>query len=527
MPKPLLSLAWAAVLALTALAYEPQLRLGFTDTDALADYAAARAEGLSGWLSQLTLPLTGGVGGANANFWRPGVMLHYALQRALFGDDARLWQAWDLGLHLAVVAALGLAARSLGVSASGALLTGMIFALHPLGVEIVPAVARNIDVLVALFSLLAIAAAGQGRAALTVLLGLAALSFKETALAAMPVALLALHQRAGLPRAVKVAGAWAVGVGLYLVARTAVLSGLGGYYEEERTFTLGRLGAALRAAPWESLFPGFSLQLAPLGEPLRALGAFALLAALLGIAARRWREGAPAAALGLLLWALPVLLYGLTGTYSRRLLYLPSAGLCVVLAEGVALLAAPGAARALGAACLGLLLSLIPASPIVHEYTDWAENDAVTRSLTTAVEDELRALPPGSVVWVVDRCVWINSEPLRARTFHGDKTLNNCVATYSLQAWADDRLGAGHLSLRALTSTQPTGPIPAPEWSLEGGALTLRRAAMKRALTGAAKDAGWTLQREASVSVLTPPPSAAGQWALIAGGERGALVRLP
>lgn len=526
MPNPPPRLAWAALLTLTAFAYRGQLRLGFTDTDALADYAAARAEGLSGWLTQLTLPLTGGVGGANANFWRPGVMLHYALQRALFDDDTRLWQAWDLGLHLAAVATLGLAARALGVGAGAALGAGLLFALHPLGVEIVPAVARNIDTLVGLGALGMIAAAGQGRLALTAALGLVALSFKETALAAMPVALLALAWRVGPKRAAKVAGVWALGVPLYLAARTAVLSGIGGYYEEERTFTLGRLGAALRAAPWESLLPGYSLGLEPLSEPLRALGAAALTAVLVAVAARRWREGAPAAALGLLLWALPVLLYGLTGTYSRRLLYLPSAGLCLTLAEGAALLAAPGA-RALGALCLGLALSLLPASPLVHEYTDWAENDAVTRSLTTGVEAELRALPPGSVVWVVDRCVWINSEPRRARTFHGQKTLNNCVATYSLQAWADDRLGAGHLSLRALTSTQPTGPIPAPDWSMEQGALTLRRAAMKRALTGAAKDAGWGLERQEDVSRLTPPPSASGQWALIAGGERGALVRLP
>ena len=526
MPKHLLSLAWAALLTITALAYKSQLRLGFTDTDALADYAAARAEGLSGWLTQLTLPLTAGVGGANANFWRPGVMLHYALQRALFDDNTRHWQAWDLGLHLSAVAALGLAARSLGVSSATALLAGMIFALHPLGVEIVPAVARNIDILVALFSLGAIAAAGQGRALFTTILGLCALSFKETALAAMPVALLALFWRRDATSAAKVAGAWAVGVPLYLVARTAVLSGLGGYYEDERTFTLGRLAAALRAAPWESLFPGFSLGLEPLGEPLRALGALVLFLALLAVAARRLRDGAPAAALGLLLWALPVLLYGLTGTYSRRLLYLPSAGLCLVLADGVALLAAPGA-RGLGALCIGLVLSLIPASPLVHEYSDWAENDAVTRSLTTAVAPELAALPPGSVVWLIDRCVWINSEPRRARTFHGKKTLNNCVATYSLQAWADDRFGAGHLTLRAVTSTQPEGPLPAPDYSLEDGALVLQRAAMRRSLTGLAKDAGWTLAREASVSVLTPPPGASGQWALIAGGERGALVRLP
>ena len=526
MPKHLLSLAWAALLTITALAYQFQLRLGFTDTDALADYAAARAEGLAGWLNQLTLPLTAGVGGANANFWRPGVMLHYALQRALFDDNTRHWQAWDLGLHLSAVAALGLAARSLGVSSATALFAGMVFALHPLGVEIVPAVARNIDVLVALFSLAAIAAAGQGRALFTAILGLCALSFKETALAAMPVALLALFWRSGRASAAKVAGAWAVGVPLYLVARTSVLSGIGGYYEDERTFTFGRLGAALRAAPWESLFPGFSLSVEPLGEPLRALGALILFVVLLGVAARRLRDGAPAAALGLLLWGLPVLLYGLTGTYSRRLLYLPSAGLCLVLAEGLALLAAPGA-RGLGALCLGFVLSLLPASPIVHNYTDWAENDAVTRSLTTGVAPELAALPPGSVVWVIDRCVWINSEPYRARTFHGKKTLNNCVATYSLQAWADDLFGPGHLTLRALTSTQPEGPLPPPEVSVEDGALVLRRASMRRSLTGLGKEAGWTLVREESVSVLTPPSAASGQWALIAGGERGALVRLP
>ena len=63
------------------LCYRWQLDLGLTDTDAWADWAAARTDSLADLAGQVVKPLTGGVGGGNANFYRPVVMLHYALQQ--------------------------------------------------------------------------------------------------------------------------------------------------------------------------------------------------------------------------------------------------------------------------------------------------------------------------------------------------------------------------------------------------------------------------------------------------------------
>lgn len=516
-PRGALALGAAALLALNLWAWRDNLALGFTDTDALADYAAARAEGLGGWARQLWTPLTGGVGGSNANFYRPVTMLHYAAMRAVLGDWTPGWQAWDLVLHGLAAALLGAVVRAIGGGVGAALGAAALFTLHPLAVEVVPAVARNLDTLMTVFALGAVLAAARGAQGLAVALGLGALGCKETAVVLPAVALL-LWGRAGW----RWLAAWAVGIGLFLVARTAVLEGLGGYYAAEQTLSPGGALGALARAAWECTLPGWSGPLdrvVPVG--LRApvgLGAVALAGAL---AARAWARGERRLAVGLALWALPVLLYGLTGTYSRRLLYLPTAG----LALGVSGLGAAGGWARGGLALWAL--TLLPASPAVHRYRDWGWNDQVTRSLTTGVEAQLRALPPGSTVWVLDRCIWLNAEPYRGRTWKPGRTLNNCVASYSLQAWADDRLGPGHVRLRMLTSTQPKGPVPPPQVRVAPGLLVLEGPRLGRALTEGARAAGFEAEVGEGQWTLRVPPERAGEHALIAGGDAGVLLVLP
>ena len=93
----------AFLLLIAAASFGWILQLGFTDTDALADVAAARVDGFGGIWGELTSPLTDGLAGKNANFWRPTTMLQFAFLRGLFGWSAWGWQAWDLGLHLGCV----------------------------------------------------------------------------------------------------------------------------------------------------------------------------------------------------------------------------------------------------------------------------------------------------------------------------------------------------------------------------------------------------------------------------------------
>lgn len=138
----------AMVVLLTMRAFGPALSWGFTDADAWADVAWARHP----LGDQLLARLTGGVGGDNANFWRPAVMIQFWIERAAFGWAPLGWHAWDLAEH--VVATL-LLARFVHQQATYAglpprpitTLVTLLFVVHPLAEEIVPAVARNIDLL--------------------------------------------------------------------------------------------------------------------------------------------------------------------------------------------------------------------------------------------------------------------------------------------------------------------------------------------------------------------------------------------
>ena len=64
---------------------------------------------------------------------------------------------------------------------------GAVVALHPLGVEVVPAVARNIDSLLSVWVLTALLAARSGRFWLTFAACVFAMCTKETAVALLPV----------------------------------------------------------------------------------------------------------------------------------------------------------------------------------------------------------------------------------------------------------------------------------------------------------------------------------------------------
>ena len=165
-------------------------------------------------------------------FYRPWTGFSYGLNHALFGLNARSYQGVDLFLHASTAVALFLFLMALGMPAWAALLGGVWFAVHPLGVEVVPAVARRADLWVTLFLLLACWAwlpVMEGkRGAWIVLLvgaGLFAPLSKETGVA-LPFLLWALAGKGWRLRA--------LGFGLLLVApallaRTFVLHGIGGY----------------------------------------------------------------------------------------------------------------------------------------------------------------------------------------------------------------------------------------------------------------------------------------------------------
>jgi hypothetical protein len=507
------------LLVVTAWSYSGNLELGFTDADALADAAAARVDRPADLVRQVTQPLAAGVAGENANFWRPVTMLHYALLRGLFGWDPLGWQVWDLGLHLLVVCVLFLLVRAARRPDSEALLAAGLVALHPLGVEVVPAVARSIDLVFTLFALLALLAITKERVTVAAVAGVLAIGAKETAVVILPIGVLwalALGRRRD---SAVLALVWGIALPLYLWGRSAVLAGWGGYRGEEATFFLDRLGWSVGAAALELVVPGWTPQiearLSSSWGPAAALVALALASTLAALA---WRRGNRAVALGFALAFAPLVLYGLTGLYSRRLLYLPMAGLA--LAAGTL-----WHLRPLRLGIAAWIVSLAPASPLFHRDRDWLANDAVTRGLTDGLAAELGALPPDAVVWVLDRPIRLSHDPRRRMLWRKGWSVNNTAATYSLQAWVDEGLGRPDIELRFLDAVTDAERLDQADVRTEDGWIRVRRAPLDR--VWGLQGRGWELEEHGPELALRRTEASTNEWLAVLGVPSARLVAVP
>jgi tetratricopeptide (TPR) repeat protein len=302
--------------------------------------------------------------GETAPIYRPLTTLTYALNYAAAGGlDPRGFHLVNVLLHGAVsLLVLALALKvglPLAASAAGALL----FALHPIHVEVVANVAGRKDALAAMFVLLAVlahaAALRRSDLAWAVVLPplafAAALLSKENGVTAFGAFVAwdllfgreAWSRRRG--RLLALYGAYAAVLGLYLWARVAAVGSLGvplamiPFLENPlphvaiapRLLTavavLGK-GLALLVLP-RTLSPDYSYDAIPLVEsPLdpRFLASFAAIAALLWAAARLWRRW-PVVTFAVLWYGATVfptsnLLLPVGTIFGERLLYLPSVG---------------------------------------------------------------------------------------------------------------------------------------------------------------------------------------------------------
>jgi hypothetical protein len=401
-------------------------------------------------------------------------------------------------------------------SRKAALIAAGLFAFHPLSIEIVPAVARNIDSLMTLLVLASIWMAGKGRGGWALFFGALALGAKETALAGLPMAVgwAWMHGHKDLAKRLAL-GLLGLAVA-YLALRHQVLQGIGGYYETE-TLQVHRVRQAIRLGPWELIAPGWSPFLSRMPHALRFASAVTLLLSFV-VLSLRLGDKAPLSLLGLGLIVLPLVLYAITGTYTRRLLYLPTAGLCF---SAVALLRHRKSSFLLAL----WLLSLLPASPLIHRDQDWAANDAITQAMTLNLEADYAALEPGTRVWIVDRPVRLDADPVRRRLWSKGHSLNNSVAGYSLQAWADDRLGEGHIDFKTLSFTLPRGALPTPRVALRQDGVLVRHPKVKR--TKNLQPKTWERQVKGEHMLLRPRMSLQGDRLLVSGAPRSVLVALP
>lgn len=409
------------IVAAIALAAEASsLRLGFLADDF---YLLAAARGLAprGIAAFFTTPV--------ATFYRP------LLQLSVLGDLS-LWGMRPAGFHLTNVV-LHIAAALLVMALTGNVIrnrpavgmaAGVLFALYPLHAQAVTWMAGRADELctVAALGALVLFTREQRRGqrwawAGAVLLSAAALLAKEMAIS---LPLLALAAAAALPQARRSAGAWLTAAamvamaGIYLAVRTHVIGALVGAYGP---------GRHLQFAP-AALFYGFERPLYALVNPFDPLnlGIAGLPAwlrprleiplGLIGVAAL-WRWWSPAARLALswmVVSLLPIVTLG-AGVTDGRLLYLPSAFFCLLVAAVAARAverAGPAARRPARTAAAAILLI----AALAYGCALWSENWVWARSsrIAQGMLDQMGAPEvdsQGARIYVINLPVMVGAVP--------------------------------------------------------------------------------------------------------------------
>ena len=308
-----------------------------------------------------------------AGLWRPAVLLSFAADWQLTGGSAAWLHAVNLLLH-AIVAALVVLILAGYASPGGALIGGLLFAVHPVHVEAVANLVGRAELLAAAFVLAALllmrrirsrAAEGLGTWTLelalmgAVLLGLVS---KEHAVIAAPLLWLDDRARKDAPgrtpvRALILA---ALVTALWLLVRRFVDRGSSFGYVAPAFFGLGAYGRIttmmpavlvmirLLVWPWQLTHDYRPLVIERLEQPNAvALIGFLTLLALIGLAILLWKRNRAAAfaltALGLAWLPTSNLLFPTGIVVSERTLYLPSVGLALLAA-----LAGEGLIRRLG-----------------------------------------------------------------------------------------------------------------------------------------------------------------------------------
>ena len=377
-------LAIAAPALIAAALYAPALRFAFVwdDVHLIPRDEALRRWAPGAWLASDYWRASGG----HTGMWRPLVTLSFALDGALSGFRPWLFHATNLVAHALAAALVAALALALTRSRLAGLLAGAWFACAPSHVEAVAWIAGRTDTLAALFSLGALALETRGgRRARALAWGCAAaamlsketayvlalpvlalararrLPWREAALRTAPYAALALvlgalHARwAGAPLAPTLpAGALAhdrAGAAALLLAHFAYLAP---FVPHSPLLSWGAPAAPLAGAAWAGL------------ALLAALGGFAL--------ARGARVAVPLAlALAPLAPVAAAVFVEGGGRLAERSLMLPSAGVALLLALGIAAVTRAPLRR--GAAAVVGALAVLGAGETAYGLPAWRNDE--------------------------------------------------------------------------------------------------------------------------------------------------------
>lgn len=366
------------------------------------------------------------------NYYRPLMTAAYLLCYQAFGKVAFGYHLMNLALNAAVVVVLFGLTLALFGRRSIAFLAALAFALHPVHTESVDWIAGVTDLEVTLFCLLAfwcfvkMAQPGGGRShgwilAMTLSFGLALLS-KEQALMLPPLALIYEHfyrtdrgETRWNQKAARYGILWLLSIA-YLAARIRALGAFAPIvYKTRVPWTHALLSAPALAGhyiekflwPWYLcafyvFHPSTRLQ-----DPL-VLGGIAALALLILLFAALWKRNHTASfgIVWFLLMIAPVLnaRWLAANVFAERYLYLPSAGLCWLIACGAIWLwersASRPAAFQRALAVGGVALLIACAIRIALRNRDWQDD---IRLYTRTLAQQPGAAPIlnnlGTVYW--------------------------------------------------------------------------------------------------------------------------------
>jgi hypothetical protein len=358
-------------------------------------------------------------GREHGGFFRPVLILSYALDVALWGRRPVGFHLTNVGLHaLNAFLVFSLAKRLLatgrltpGRRDAAAIVAGLLFLLHPSHSEAVSWISGRADVLTTFFGLLSLlfyepepSEHRRVRLGLSVFCFALALMAKESA-AFIPLAILLLGAfrhpgptlRRRLAVGAKEAAPFLLTLAAYLVARFAALGTLIGGYGAERHLDLthSTVVSQLLRFPLRVFFPAVVLRHAPflesrlLSPVLIATGSFLLLVFVLAVLRSSARKTCVAfARRNGRLWILITLFFcallpvislriEVLTTEGERYLYFPSVFFCIVLAEVLLRLV-----RGRGKAVIAVLFLLILYAVSLWETNrHWADAARLSRSI--------------------------------------------------------------------------------------------------------------------------------------------------
>jgi hypothetical protein len=268
------------VVLLAFLAHAETLGYWFVASDTLPLIETSRATDLAGFAALFAQPLMAGSDfTATALFYRPISTLSYAIDYAVWGLNPFGYHLTNVLLHMIAAALVAVCTARITRRRAVGALAGALFAVHPVGVEVVPVTARRQDTLLTIFLLAALIlfirwyratppderlpwrwTSHRGLVGALVAYALA-IGAKETALVVPVLAIVwVLLDRDGdrdsnrpteiIRNLAGTIGPFVAVTALYLAVRISVLGGLGGYELSTSATLIDRLLFGVKYLLW-------------------------------------------------------------------------------------------------------------------------------------------------------------------------------------------------------------------------------------------------------------------------------------